>query len=916
MLRQKITKNESEEIKAEINTQAFFTHNQMSNDYVAEQQQEWFERISRETTAHCAYLSSIGLADRAVYFKVRPFIYQECLSEGIDINRFNHNMPLPSIVCEFNSQEKNTLFVRDESFTEAQEQEEINRVLDIRLYPTIRRLIEEKGARIFLGSKIELQVFTASNKEKILLDIEVPSSVKFYITLTNVGEVKVYIANIVSHENLIQQLITLKLAGLDVHKLPILGDTQYYKLISQKDLLTFEKQSSSYLAKKNVLIVAGCSLEDTVCSTLEQIFFGKMTRQKYLGTIASLTYVHSQHAPNLGFIILNLNYGEICEEQISMILDKFNCIGVFSGSAAGYLPGAEDKLPEIGDRAPVRAARHYSGELVTMEEKPSQLHVQVPTLFLETFNWLKQAKDSGATTVDVETFYILRAVCAFQKANPQIKLHTDIGVFISDYVGKKPLRGYANVFAKYPVVLHNFIDEILVANLTPTYNNNRTSIPTFANQYFAIQPETIEIDEEMREEAVVDSIGNYWDKSEFTKRVHTPVTIGKVTDQNTFTTKDVPRCLHLPIKLPGSDIRIPIEYQHFSEALQQIFNFEVSINPGWSNLYAYLTVDQGFIPRSNSQRVPGPHVDGIPRDRDNPGTQLIDHAYLVTNAIPTMFYTQKFDMSPYDPRIHHFFAIFRALSDESRIITLNPYEIGLMDAYSVHTPTQTLEDVTRTFIRLEFSTLQFDRIGNSVNHHFGQTKDYPFNYVPRPIPKHLFVPPEVYLNKPITSEDYTHESIDHFGRLNLRAFFTQNDRYKLKQSAYKDLVCIATNIMDERNQGIVITHQGIPHAFCLFQIENKKIKLDTIFTLTAGKGQEIMIYAMNILNQLSEKFAIQAGLKEGSIPITIVLDENNNNMLRYFLRAARLAKIEVNIERFVPRKLSIEGSPVENMMVH
>ncbi|WP_058520755.1 hypothetical protein [Legionella tucsonensis] len=66
----------------------------------------------------------------------------------------------------------------------------------------------------------------------------------------------------------------------------------------------------------------------------------------------------------------------------------------------------------------------------------------------------------------------------------------------------------------------------------------------------------------------------------------------------------------------------------------------------------------------------------------------------------------------------------------------------------------------------------------------------------------------------------------------------------------------------------------------------------------------MMIYAMNILQQSSDRLSIQAGLQEGATPITIVINENNNDMLRYFLRAARLAKIEVNVERLVPEPSS------------
>ncbi|WP_347571109.1 hypothetical protein [Legionella sp.] len=298
----------------------------------------------------------------------------------------------------------------------------------------------------------------------------------------------------------------------------------------------------------------------------------------------------------------------------------------------------------------------------------------------------------------------------------------------------------------------------------------------------------------------------------------------------------------------------------------------------------------------------------MPRDRENPEAQLIDHAYLVTNAIPTMFYTQQFDMSAYDPKIHHFFAIFRALSDESRTITAETFKIALMNAYSVHTPTETLEDVDRTFIRLEFSTLKFDRAGNSINPHFSSDDnfpDYPFKYIPRPIPENLFVPPSVYLNKPITNEDYLQETIDRFGRAKLRAAFLLDPRYKLKQSNYQNLDLIANAIMNEETHGIVVSQKGIPHAFFLYKVENKTVKLDILFALKGGKGQEMLIYGMHIMQKIADKLSIQTGLEEGATPITIVINDNNADMLKYFLRIARLSKVAVVIERLEP-KLSLQ----------
>lgn len=154
-----------------------------------------------------------------------------------------------------------------------------------------------------------------------------------------------------------------------------------------------------------------------------------------------------------------------------------------------------------------------------------------------------------------------------------------------------------------------------------------------------------------------------------------------------------------------------------------------------------------------------------------------------------------------------------------------------------------------------------------------------------------------HVNKPITNEDFSSESIDKFGRSNLKAFLTEDARYKLKRSDYNDLKLIANDILDEKINGMVFSHQGVPHAFCLYKIENKTIKLETLYTTMNGKGNEMLLYAMKILQQSADKLSLQAGLEEGATPISIVVTENNQKMLPYFLRAARLAKIEVNIER-------------------
>ena len=83
----------------------------------------------------------------------------------------------------------------------------------------------------------------------------------------------------------------------------------------------------------------------------------------------------------------------------------------------------------------------------------------------------------------------------------------------------------------------------------------------------------------------------------------------------------------------------------------------------------------------------------------------------------------------------------RYLADESQSVLTKPYDINLMNAYSVHSSIETQLDCYRTFVRCEFSTLKFDRRGNAVNPYF----EYSWVYRVCPIPEHLDLPENLYI---------------------------------------------------------------------------------------------------------------------------------------------------------------------------
>ncbi|KAM3074478.1 hypothetical protein ACMFMG_002718 [Clarireedia jacksonii] len=253
-------------------------------------------------------------------------------------------------------------------------------------------------------------------------------------------------------------------------------------------------------------------------------------------------------------------------------------------------------------------------------------------------------------------------------------------------------------------------------------------MPILQNKYFSLETGS-DIFDHLQKHNVIQDINNGWNKENFlTPR--TPVVIARVKDKASFDKWGVPRCIHLPVKMPESDVRIPNEYLQFKETLKKIFDCERSVNPHFEDYYAYLTVDQLRVNAGESQRINGLHVDGLPRDRINPENQPIDHAYLVANVFPTRFFNQSFDMRPYDLQKHNFFDIFARLGNFKNSFQAKP----------VHDSPIADKDCMRTILRVEFSVLQFDRLRNSHNPCFS----YNWAMVPRPIPTYLYDPERLY----------------------------------------------------------------------------------------------------------------------------------------------------------------------------
>lgn len=422
-----------------------------------------FEELGRKTQDHIQYLSLIGLGERAKGIKLNWFKPPQDETNRLDLSSFNKRASIPQQVIDFDPNAKNTLITTD-PYTSYNKPEDLQKILNIRLYPVLKNLIIQNSIQIFLGTKQEMYEYYKSNGAEILFEFEIPSSAIYYLAQSKTGKFFVVMSGLVSKENIIAQLLTLKLAGIKVEDIEIIGEVQHFNQLVRRDMDALISKIPELKNGNYILIVAGCGLEDTVNKIIQGEFTNQLSKPYHFrGDIISLTYTRIAKPVNdiCGFISLNLNYGEIMEDITALFLENCNCKYVFTGGAGGFISNANnEQKPDIGSRISITQSMNEQGEIAKLDQKSVAMHLQIPSIFLETYDWLAKARQRGSS-VDVETFYVIRAIQNYNSKNLSNKVSANCGYFVSDYVGEEPLRDYSNVYKNYPMILAQFLRECL-----------------------------------------------------------------------------------------------------------------------------------------------------------------------------------------------------------------------------------------------------------------------------------------------------------------------------------------------------------------------------------------------------------------------------------------------------------------------
>jgi len=231
----------------------------------------------------------------------------------------------------------------------------------------------------------------------------------------------------------------------------------------------------------------------------------------------------------------------------------------------------------------------------------------------------------------------------------------------------------------------------------------------------------------LRSHPIVQNIGTKWDQSNLSER-RAPIHVGNVAHPDSFSMHRALRILDMPIKFPGTEYRLPIEVLPYIDTIATIRKFEAVLNPNIDRYYTYLTLDQGFVNRGATQRNKGYHVDGFQGARVQSKVE-VGHSYIVSDSTPTVFAIQPFNVEHLDEAKHNLFLEFDRQANVQTTWRPSPYQIMLVDAYTVHKAALVEVSGYRTFFRLSFSVREFDRLGNTPNPLF----DYDWEMVVRDV---------------------------------------------------------------------------------------------------------------------------------------------------------------------------------------
>jgi hypothetical protein len=164
---------------------------------------------------------------------------------------------------------------------------------------------------------------------------------------------------------------------------------------------------------------------------------------------------------------------------------------------------------------------------------------------------------------------------------------------------------------------------------------------------------------------------------------------------------------YLPIRMPGTDVRLPPHVQSFEPLVRAI---------EWgTDDYVYLTAKHMYVSRERMFNRPGWHADGF-------GT--LDVNYVWSDHAPTEFCVQPFFL---DVDCDRSMVQMEAQADPRNVRTYGSHVLIRLDDRVIHRAPAAAEPGYRTFAKLSVSKDRYNLVGNAHNYLF----DYSWDMAPR-----------------------------------------------------------------------------------------------------------------------------------------------------------------------------------------
>ncbi len=164
------------------------------------------------------------------------------------------------------------------------------------------------------------------------------------------------------------------------------------------------------------------------------------------------------------------------------------------------------------------------------------------------------------------------------------------------------------------------------------------------------------------------------------------------------------RLNHYLIKLNNeSQYRLgEIDIDEMKNFIEKISDEITSLGISIKERYCFLTLDQGWVEPNSTLRTPGWHVDGMQGGEvevKKPG----DLTFIWSNALPTKFAEQAFNVSGLDSSIHNVFNWLGRQVKTKNIFESKINQIYAINPYHVHAANKASEKVYRVFLRLSYT---------------------------------------------------------------------------------------------------------------------------------------------------------------------------------------------------------------------